>query len=91
MQSLAAKASVCVSWERVELGNGVYRIDSARFVESIPDISGWVDCTGLLSFQSDLDEALVILGITRSDPWMGVASSLAAGCVGMAWPPPSEE
>lgn len=91
MQSLAANAPVCVAWERVELGNGVYRIASARFVESVPDISGWVDCTDLPVFQSDLDEALVILGITRSKPWMGVASSLAAGCIGMAWPPPGEE
>lgn len=85
MQTLAQKASGFVCWDQIDLPNGVYRVQNARWLDTCPDLTGWIDCSDSWQFKDELRSALDILGISADGVWIGMGGSIRGICTGIAW------
>ncbi len=85
MQTLAQKASGFVCWDQVDLPNGVYRVQNARWLENAPDLTGWIDCSESWQFKDELKIALDMLGMNADGLWLGMGGAVHGICTGIAW------
>lgn len=86
MQSLAALASRVLAWEQVDLPNGVYRVQNARWLVEIPDFRDWIVCSDNAQWSEEVDIALEMLGVARLGVWIGMGQTIGSVCHGLAWP-----
>lgn len=86
MQSLAALAGRALAWEQVDLPNGVYRVQSVRWVSEIPDLRGWIVCSDNAQWSEELDIALEMVREERVGNWIGMGQTINSVCHGLAWP-----
>ena len=61
MQTLG-KYGQYLAWEQIDLHNGVFRVQNARWLRDRPDLSGWIDWTGTMQLTEEIRIALEILG-----------------------------
>lgn len=85
MQSLAALASRVLAWEQVDLPNGVYRVQNARWVTEIPNFRDWIVCSDNAQWSEEVDIALEMLGVERIGVWIGMGQTIGSVCHGLAW------
>lgn len=85
MQSLAALAGRLLAWEQIDLPNGVYRVQSVRWVREIPDLRDWIVCSDNAQWSEEVDIALEMLGVERIGAWIGMGQTIGSVCHGLAW------
>lgn len=85
MQSLAALAGRLLAWEQIDLPNGVYRVQSVRWVSEIPNFRDWIVCSDNAQWSEEVDIALEMLGVERIGAWIGMGQTIGSVCHGLAW------
>lgn len=85
MQTIPAPSLRILAWEQIDLPNGVYQVRNARWLDEMPDITGWLDCTGWDQWADEVDVALGLLGEIRQGIWVGVGNTVSGVCHGLAW------
>lgn len=85
MQTLARQANRWLTWEMVDLPNGVFRIQNARWLDTEPDVKGWVDCRGTQQMNEEVEIALEMLGEKMTGEWVAAGKIVAGVCHGVAW------
>lgn len=85
MQSLAAQTNRILAWEQVDLPNGVYRVQNARWLTEAPDFTEWIDCSDNAQWSEEVDMALELVGEDRLGMWIGMGQTISGVCHGLAW------
>ncbi|NTE96704.1 hypothetical protein [Agrobacterium tumefaciens] len=74
-----------LAWEQIDLPNGVYQVQNARWLPEIPDLAGWIDCSDNAQWSDEVDVALEMLGELRLGVWIGFGQTINKVCHGLAW------
>lgn len=75
-----------LAWEQVDLPGGVYRVENARWLPGAPDLTGYVDCTGMgQQIVDEITMALEILGERYHGTWVCWGHTVRNVCHGIAW------
>lgn len=86
MQSMPGARARILAWEQIDLPNGVYQVRNARWLNEMPDLTGWVDCSHVGGQVTDeIETALEMLGETMTGVWACWGNTVAAVCHGVAW------
>ena len=74
MQIIKEAASLILMWETVQLLNGAYRVQKARILEEVPDLTEFIDCSYCYRFIDELScvRQMLSVGVRTHGVWVGM-------------------
>lgn len=74
MQIMDEAANLILVWETVRLMNGAYRVQKARILEEVPDLTEFIDCSYCYRFLDELScvRQMLSIGVRTHGVWVGM-------------------